>query len=192
VSQSRRPLRPPPAWATRTGLVRLASRPPVGLDAAQALQDRLHRYCWGFDERRHDVLVDTFTADAVWVGDVMGETSIGPHRGRDAVLSWLAAFWEHQRDQRRHVVTNFVLEEMSDTTATAMAYLLLLGASKSSAALEAAGLYRVEYRLEQDGAWRISHLTAGFDAPFWKTEVESMEPWVRELFGITRHEPPTS
>lgn len=192
MSRSRRPLRPQPAWATRTGLVRVASRPPDGLGAAQAIQDRLHRYCWGFDERQHDVLADTFTADAVWVGDVMGETTVGPHRGRDTVLSWISAFWDHQRDQRRHVVTNFLVEELGETTATAMAYLLLLGSSNSSSGLEAAGIYRLEYRLEQDGAWRISRLTAGFDAPFWKVEVEAMEPWVRELFGITRHEPPVT
>lgn len=187
-----RPLRPQPAWASRTGLVHVAPRPPAGLGAAQALQDRLHRYCWGFDERRRDVLVDTFTADAVWVGEVMGETTIGPHRGRDTVLAWLAAFWEHQRDQRRHVVTNFVLEELQDSTASAMAYLLLVGTRNASVALEAAGLYRVEYRLEPDDVWRISRLIAGFDAPFWRIEVDAMTPSVRELFGITRHEPSTA
>ena len=187
-----RPLRPQPAWAHRTGLVHVESRPPAGLDVAQTLQDRLHRYCWGFDERRHDVLIDTFTADCVWVGDVMGETTIGPHRGRDTVLAWLSAFWDHQRDQRRHVVTNFVLEELGESTASGMAYLLLVGASNASVVLEAAGLYRVQYRLEQDGVWRITQLTAGFDAPFWRTEVEAMAPRVRELFGITRHEPPTA
>lgn len=190
MSTPRRPLRPQPAWASRTGLIHLDAGPPVELDTAHALQDRLHRYCWGFDERRHDVLVETFTADAVWVGDVMGETSIGPHRGRDTVLAWLAAFWEHQRDQRRHVITNFVLAEVGETTASALAYLLLVGASNASVGLEATGLYRVDYRLEGDGTWRIARLTAGFDAPFWKGEVASMAPWVRELLGITHHEPP--
>lgn len=191
MSPSRRPLRPQPAWASHADLVHIGARPPAELDLAQVLQDRLHRYCWGFDERRHDVLADTFTTDAEWIGSVMGETTIGPHQGRDTVLAWLAAFWEHQRDQRRHVVTNFVLAETSDTTASAMAYLLLIGASDASVALETVGLYRVDYRLD-DGAWRIARLTAGFDAPFWKTEVDSMEPWVRELFGITRHEPPVA
>jgi hypothetical protein len=54
-------------------------------------------------------------------------------------------------------------------------------------ALESAGIYRVELRREAD-TWRICRLDAAFDVPFWKQEVEDMEPWVKDLFGITHHE----
>ena len=183
VSVTPRKLRPAPAWAHANGLVALHPRSGADLDLRGQLVDRLARYCWGFDERRRDILQDCFTQDAVWVGDVMGETRVGPFEGRDAVVSWLAGFWPHQRDQRRHVVTNVIVEDVGDGSATCLAYLLLVGSSRRSVALEAAGMYRIEYRLDA-GAWRISRLSAGFDIPFWKGEVQDMEPWVSDLFGI--------
>ena len=183
MSATPRRLRPVPAWSHSTGLIDVRPRTGADLDVRGHLADRLSRYCWGFDERRLDVLEDCFTDDAIWVGEVMGETRVGPHVGRTAVLSWLAGFWPHQRDQRRHVITNLIVEQITPGSATCLAYLLLVGSARAAVALEAAGLYRVEYRLE-DHVWRISRLAAGFDVPFWKGEVEDMEPWVRELFGI--------
>ena len=184
-----RQLRPRPAWAHGTGLVSVRTRTAADLDVRGRLEDRLHRYCWGFDERRQDILEDCFTADGTWTGNAMGETRVGPHVGRDTVVAWLAGFWPHQRDQRRHVVTNFMVDAVSAKEATAYAYLLLVGASRRAVALEATGMYRIDYRKE-GGVWRISALLAGFDIPFWRGEVEDMEAWVRELFGITVHASP--
>ena len=187
---SSHPLRPTPAWAHGTRVVELSAHPPTEqLPVRDQLVERLHRYCWSFDERRHDLLADCFTEDAVWEGFVMGETDVGPHIGRESVLSYLTTFWAHQRDQRRHVITNFLVESLEGDSATGMAYLLLMGSKRAQTQFECAGFYRAVYRREPDG-WRISRLTAGFDSPYWKQEVEQMEPWVRDLFGITRHEPP--
>ncbi len=184
-----RQLRPRPAWAHGTGLVSVRTRTAADLDVRGRLEDRLHRYCWGFDERRQDILEDCFTADGTWTGNAMGETRVGPHVGRDTVVAWLAGFWPHQRDQRRHVVTNFMIDALTEREATAYAYLLLVGSSRRAVALEAAGMYRIDFRNE-GGEWRISALLAGFDIPFWRGEVEDMEPWVRDLFGITVHASP--
>jgi ketosteroid isomerase-like protein len=192
VSTTPRRLRPRPAWAHRDGLVAVRADPAPGLEIRGLLADRMYRYCWGFDERQEHVLAGCFTEDAVWVGDVMGETRVGPHEGRDAVLAYLTGFWPHQRDQRRHVVTNFVVEEIDGDTARGMAYLLLVGSTRAATGLEAAGLYCLDYRRETDGEWRISRLSAGFDVPYWRMEVEEMEPWVRELLGITHHDPDAS
>lgn len=175
------PQRPVPAWAHRTGLLNLESTPPTDtLSTREQLEECLYRYCWSFDERRPDLLAQCFTEDAVWAGYVMGETDVGPHVGRDALLTYLTTFWEYQRDQRRHVISNFIVESLGDDTATGAAYLLLLGSKRATTAFETAGFYRIDYRREAS-EWRISGLTAAFDSPFWKQEVEEMEPWVREL-----------
>jgi len=182
-------LRPVPAWAHGSGLIALSVTPPtLDLPIRDQLAERLHRYCWAFDERRPHILADCFTEDAIWEGFVMGETDIGPHMGREAVLAYLTAFWKYQRDQRRHVIANLIVERLEPDAATCMAYLLLLGSKRAETRFETAGLYRVDYRRSGDG-WRISRLTAAFDSPYWKGEAEEMEPWVRELFGITRHDP---
>lgn len=181
-------LRPAPAWAHATGLLRLRSsqerRRLPALDPRQALQEVIHRYCWSFDERRSDLLRDCFTQDATWQGSVMGETRIGPFVGQEQVQEWLSRFWDHQRDQRRHLILNFMVEELQDDEATALAYLLLTGSSRAESRMETTGFYRLTYRREDDG-WRISRLEAGFDSPFWKAEVRDMSPRTRALFGIS-------
>ena len=187
-----RPMRPAPAWASRLGILELSVSPAVkGLSIRDQLAERLHRYCWAFDERNPELLKECFTKDAIWEGHVMGETEVGPHRGSDAIMTYLTTFWQYQRDQRRHVITNVLVESLDAEHATCIAYLLLLGSKHASTQFETAGFYKVNYRRE-GSTWRISRLTAGFDSPYWNQEVEEMEPSVKELFGITRHEAATA
>lgn len=184
---TRPPLRPTPAWAHATGLLRLRSEservvsPP--LDPRQALQEVIHRYCWAFDERRADLLLECFTEDGTWEASVMGETQVGPFVGQEQVQEWLSRFWDHQRDQRRHLILNFIVEDLHDDRATALAYLLLMGSSRAESRLETVGFYRLHFRSDA-GTWRISSLKGGFDSPFWSMQVSEMSPRLRELFGI--------
>lgn len=183
----RPPLRPAPAWAHRTGVVALRTEaersvsPP--LDPRSALQEVIHRYCWAFDERRADLLRECFTEDGTWEASVMGETRVGPFLGQDQVQEWLSRFWDHQRDQRRHMILNFVVEDLQADRATALAYLLLMGSSDAGSRMETVGFYRLDYR-NDGGTWRIASLSAGFDSPFWTMDVSEMSPRVRQLFGI--------
>lgn len=153
------------------------------LDPRQALQEVVHRYCWAFDERRGDLLRECFTEDGTWEASVMGETRVGPFIGQVQVQEWLSRFWNHQRDQRRHLILNFLVEDLREDGATALAYLLLMGSSDAATRMESVGLYRLDFRNEA-GTWRIASLVAGFDSPFWKMDVSAMAPRVRALFGI--------
>jgi hypothetical protein len=164
----------------RTSAERSVSSP---LDPRQALQEVIHRYCWAFDERRADVLRECFTEDGTWEASVMGETRVGPFLGQDQVQEWLSRFWDHQRDQRRHMILNFLVEDLSEDRATALAYLLLMGSSDAASRMETVGFYRLDFRNEA-GTWRIEALRAGFDSPFWTMDVSAMSPRVRQLFGI--------
>ena len=185
-------LRPAPAWAHRSDLIELAppGRGPAPIDVVVELQQRIYRYCWGFDERRTDILADCFTEDGSWEASVMGETRVGPFAGREAVVAWLTGFWPHQRDQRRHLFLNFIVDDVSEDRAIGYAYLQLMRSSNAATRLEAVGLYRFRFRRQNDG-WRIESLLAGFDSPYWKQEVADMEPWVKQLFGINEGAPAT-
>jgi ketosteroid isomerase-like protein len=184
---TRGPLRPEPAWAHARSLIALRSSADragnPALEPRQAIQEVIHRYCWAFDERRADILAECFTDDAVWQASVMGETRVGPFAGRASVGEWLTRFWAYQRDQRRHLILNFIVEEMDEDSATALAYLLLMGSSHAESRLETTGFYRLGYRREA-GGWRIRTLDAGFDSPYWPMEVRDMSPEVRVRFGI--------
>ena len=164
----------------RTEAERSVSPP---LDPRQALQEVIHRYCWAFDERRGDLLRECFTEDGTWEASVMGETRVGPFLGQDQVQEWLSRFWDHQRDQRRHLILNFLVEDLSEDRATALAYLLLMGSSDAASRMETVGFYRLDFR-NDEGTWRIASLAAGFDSPFWTMDVSEMSPRVRQLFGI--------
>lgn len=113
----------------------------------------------------------------------MGETRVGPFVGRAQVQEWLSRFWDHQRDQRRHLILNFIVEDLHEHRATALAYLLLMGSSDAASRMESVGFYRLDFRSDA-GTWRIESLMAGFDSPFWTMDVSEMSPRVRQLFGI--------
>jgi ketosteroid isomerase-like protein len=127
--------------------------------------ERIYRYGWAYDEKDPGLLADCFTEDGVWEGSIMGQVDVGPFEGRAAIAEWLGAFWDEQDDQRRHIFTNVIVQDLTADTAVAHAYLLLTGASDASMATITNGPYRFELVKEED-SWRLKRLVAGFDAPF--------------------------
>ncbi|MFN0028540.1 MAG: nuclear transport factor 2 family protein [Acidimicrobiales bacterium] len=161
---------PSPAWARHAGRVTVAPQ-TADTDPARTadrlmIAERIARYGWGYDERDRALLADCFTADGVWEGSVMGGDPVGPFVGRDAVADFLAEFWAIQTDQRRHVFTNVVVESIAGDRAVAHAYLILTASAEATMNVVTNGPYRFELLRETDGVWRMTKLSAGFDAPF--------------------------
>ena len=187
-------LRPAPGWAHAHGFLGLAEATP--LDASQAadrllIVERVHRYCWSYDERRLELLRQCFTEDGVWEGDVMGEIGIGPFVGSEEVGRWMSEFWPHQRDQRRHMILNSVVLEQRSTEALVVSYLLLMSAKDAAVRVETMGFYRMRMR-KADGVWRIQHLFGGFDAPFWPGQLAELSSRARTRHGIREPQPETT
>jgi hypothetical protein len=160
---------PQPGWAAGAGHAAVqrqqADRDPCRAADRLMIAERISRYGWGYDERDVELLADCFTADAVWEGSMFGTDRVGPHVGREAVVRFLTGFWAVQSDQRRHLFTNIVVDELSETAAVAHAYLLLTASAGGTMTPVTNGPYRLTLRNEA-GNWRIEHLLAGFDAPF--------------------------
>jgi|RhiMethySRZTD1v2_1073278.scaffolds.fasta_scaffold633017_1 hypothetical protein len=161
--------KPEPAWARKAGHAQVKPQqqdddPARAADRAM-IAERLARYGWGYDERDRDLLADCFTADGTWEGSIMGGDGVGPHAGRDAVVEFLMTFWDVQTDQRRHIFTNVVVEDLTGDAAVAHAYLLLTASSEGVMTPVTNGPYRFHLRKDA-GTWRIARLVAGFDAPF--------------------------
>jgi ketosteroid isomerase-like protein len=158
-----------PAWGHAAGLLDLTPENTRGSEPAPAhaaMIDRMSRYAWAFDERRVDLLADNFTEDATWIADIRGEQRIGPHLGRDAIVAFMSGFWPVQTDQRRHMILNHLVTEVSDDTGTILSYHLLMAAMADALVPVTTGFYSVQMRREADGCWRISSLLAGYDIPF--------------------------
>ncbi len=160
---------PEPSWGRDLGLLDIGS--PCGRLTAEAVADRLlitetmHRYGWAYDERDGDALRDCFTEDTVFEASIAGHSPIGPFRGRDAFLDWLTAFWSEQRDQRRHIVLNPIINDLRTDSAVALSYMLLTSAQDGAMRATTTGFYRMRMR-KHDGVWRIEDFYAGFDTPF--------------------------
>ena len=176
-----------PAWAHRVGMLELGSPgPPAECCEASdraAIGERIARYCWAYDERRIELLGDCFTSDAIWEGNVLGEIPIGPLEGREAIVAWLSKFWPHQKDQRRHMILNTIVEALQGDEAVTLSYLLLMASTGDAVSMESMGFYKVAYRREGSN-WRIARLTAGFDKPFWPGKLETMSDRGRARHGV--------
>lgn len=154
----------------------------VAIDHA-LIAERLARYCWGNDVHSRAMLEDCFCAEALWEGTVGDAHAVGPLRGRERIVDWLSGFWPHQRDQRRHMVMNSVVEELTGDRALLLAYVLLTSARDGEVTVVTTGYYRV--RLRRDGGeWRIDELFGGFDAPFWPGKLEQLSERGRRRHGL--------
>jgi len=186
MSQTSNQTLPLPAWGHAAALLKLgdAVYPEAASTADRLLiTERMARYCWAYDERRIDQLADCFTEDAVWEGNVLGRVQIGPFEGRKRIVDWLSEFWPHQMDQRRHMLLNTIVEEQTDDTAVTLSYLLLMSSDGRHPKIETTGFYRALY-LRSGRRWLIRRLIAGFDAPFWPGDIDTMSPTGRARHGV--------
>jgi hypothetical protein len=129
------------------------------------IAERMYRYGWAFDERQIDALSECFTDSATWQASIMGTSSIGPFNGRGEIISFMKGFWPIQSDQRRHNITNVIVESQSEKTVSVMAYLVLMSASEQGLKPVTTGFYKVEM-IKLDGTWKIQNLLVGFDLAY--------------------------
>jgi hypothetical protein len=159
-------LNPDPAWASNSRHVELKAMTVADSGADRALiAERIFRYGWAYDERNAELLGDCFTPNGVWEGSIMGQQSVGPFEGRESIVEFLASFWTIQADQRRHIFSNVVIDQLDSDEAVAQAYLILTESSDSAMTPVTTGPYRFHFTKESD-IWRITRLSGGFDAPF--------------------------
>lgn len=160
---------PIPAWANRAGRTILkALRGPHAANEAierSLITERIYRYGWAYDERDRSLFADCFVENSVWEGSVMGDVAVGPFIGRDAIVAWNTDFWNVQTDQRRHIFTNVIIDDLSESSAVTHAYLLLTSSLDANMTPVTTAAYRIELAKEAE-SWRIKHLVSSFDAAF--------------------------
>jgi hypothetical protein len=128
--------------------------------------ETVNRFALAFGERNHHVLIDCFTVDATFDANIGGETPTGLYSGRDEIVAWLSSYWPRQTDQRRHLVTDPVVDHVDDDRVVVTAVLVLAASEHAAMRVITAGFYRCTLVLETDGVWRIETFRAGYDAPY--------------------------
>ncbi|GAA3704846.1 hypothetical protein GCM10023081_46430 [Arthrobacter ginkgonis] len=157
-----------PAWAHTAGFLALRAPGAVPVSVRE-LADRdlaresALRYSYAYDERRLEVLRSLLTEDAKFSISVSGN-AVHTEQGRDTVVQWLSDIMESQDDQRRHLVSNVIIEDITSHTAEIVTYLAVYSV-RETAQLATTGFYRFELE-KHDSVWRISHIFDGLDRPF--------------------------
>jgi hypothetical protein len=156
-----------PAWGRSGGHFSLgASRPDLARSVAepQEIVEVIHRYGMAYDERDLEVLRSTLADDATWQGTIGGEP-LPKVEGGDAIVTWLAGIMEGQRDQRRHLVVNPVIEDLARDSARIVTYIVVTAASGLGVSIATSGFYDVSL-IRRSGRWQIRTFIAGFDVSF--------------------------
>ena len=160
---------PRPAWGSKDGFCSVGGPQPCDAGAIidrVLIAETVYRYAWAFDEHDRHLLAACFWPDGRFVGSFMGTEDVGPFEGRDAIVDWLGGAMDLQLHQRRHHVTNLVVDALTSTTATAGAFLHMTAVVDQEILAITAGFYRVAMEKDRD-VWRIREMFAGFDRPFY-------------------------
>jgi hypothetical protein len=157
---------PPQGWAHTTSLVQLQPN-GVPIESESVLnrlliQETFSRWGIAWDEARLDVVRTLFTPDAVYEVTKGSDKRIAKEEGIDRIVAAVSNALKQQADQRRHAMTNVVIERMSKDQATALGYGIVTVAA-NGLSLAASVMYRAELRLGSDGVWRFSKFLIAMD-----------------------------
>lgn len=124
----------------------------------------MSRFYLGLDERDADRIRSSLTEDAETCMVLDGQ-KMGPPPGREGIIGYLEEFWRTQTDQRRHVLSNAVVESESADGAVLAFYLTLYATRDRKLRPLATGRYRVHF-VARDGSERIRSIELFLDGPF--------------------------
>ena len=160
------PAQPRQGWAHQDKVVDLQpnrrGNPNEAIDRLM-IGEAFSRWGIGFDEGRADVISSIFTDDGILESmEGSGKPSLTV-RGAREIGESMVRFQKRQADQRRHSMTNVVIESLRDDQALALAYGIVTMAKKGQLALASTVIYRGELRKGADGIWRFSRFAIGMD-----------------------------
>ena len=124
----------------------------------------MSRFLLGVDEQDAEVIRSVLTEDAETCMFLDGEKA-GPPPGREGIVGYLEEFWKSQADQRRHVLSNAIVESESPGAAVLSFYLTLYATKDRALRPLATGRYRVHFVSLDGGEW-IRNIELVLDGPF--------------------------
>ena len=164
ASEAAQTAAPPRAWLTDAKILDLA---PVALSTASnpidylLVQDVINRWGIAYDEGRLDIIEELFTDDAAYIVYRGTPEPIIDMQGRTNILESVRTVMQRQNDQRRHAVSNIVLNALSDDRAKAVAY-GIVAIPGDEIIIGASVAYSADLRKE-DGRWRFSRFAVAMD-----------------------------
>ncbi|MCR3718662.1 MULTISPECIES: nuclear transport factor 2 family protein [Prauserella salsuginis group] len=134
-------------------------------DHRAEIENLLGVYTFAYDENDMTAMAGCFTADAVMSMRVADGDLVGPFEGRDQIVGLMEKSLASQNDQRRHLVSNVVVRDLTDDTATVTSYLTLISIADQTLAVLSTARYEDELARE-NGAWRFARRHVQLDLPY--------------------------
>ncbi|PLP60760.1 hypothetical protein CYK37_00100 [Mesorhizobium loti] len=165
-------------WATTDGVV---SMQPAKLIPSSSVADQMMIANafggWGiaYDEGLLEVVRSLFTDNGRLEVLKGSGKPIEVVEGADAIVAAVKRDRANQNDQRRHLISNTLVEKLSSDSATAIAYSVVTVASDNDLYLGASVIYRGDLKRQPDGTWRFERLVIGMDAYKRLTPASSAE-----------------
>lgn len=157
---------PPQNWASKSGLIQLQ---PNGKAVTTSnvldrllIQEAFSRWGIAWDEARLDVVRTLFTKDGELIITLGSDKPLTRHVGPDAIARYVEGASKIQSDQRRHAMTNVVIDRLTTDEASTVAYGVVTIAA-DGLKLGATVIYSAELRKETDGVWKFSKFVIGMD-----------------------------
>jgi hypothetical protein len=130
----------------------------------ELLSGVMSRFLLGVDEQDADGMRSALAEDAENFMLLDGQ-KIGLPPGREGIVGYIETFWKTQTDQRRHVLSNAIVESESADAAVVSFYLTLYATQDRKLRAVATGKYRVRFVVKGDAAW-IRNVELTLDGPF--------------------------
>jgi len=131
----------------------------------EEIQHVLASWALGYDERDVPRMIACFAPEATMVLNIGGTETLGPYVGRDAVIKHMTDHHEIQDDQRRHLVTNAVIEDVTADEAKVTSYLTLIVTDGDGVRLQATGVYRDRF-VHNESGWQIAYRHLDLDVHY--------------------------
>jgi SnoaL-like domain len=156
-------------WVTQSDLADLtAQAQPVTsrqLVAREAIRGLFTRYAYALDEVNSDVMRTVFTDDALMSVYFGTTTPYLTTVGAESVASNLAAVAAVQQDQRRHLIGNVDIQNLTSNSADVLAVALVANTVGGETHFTGSVFYSAKVVRGSDRRWRFSDLKIIIDAP---------------------------
>jgi 3-phenylpropionate/cinnamic acid dioxygenase small subunit len=127
----------------------------VTADERNAIIDVLHRVAFGFDQRKLDMVEASFAENATMSMRIADGELIGPFEGRSAIMQLMSDTLAIQEDQRRHVISNVLIDSGEGNTLSVSSYLSLLSIENNQIKVISSGIYSDEIT-QANGEWKLT------------------------------------
>lgn len=129
------------------------------------IQEVLSSYGVHHDARDFVALTDCFTVDATYTMKILNGDTIGPRSGRNEIVGQIQRFKESQHDQRRHLITNFLMRPDTADRVRVTSYVVVTAADLNQFGVVTAGIYR-DVVVRTPSGWRIQEKVLELDSAF--------------------------